>query len=395
MVDAVPQEPPPRPETERARRRGLVSWLRQDGGLLLLASVLTVIVWSSVHDAVVKERSIPNVEVRLRVSDEDATRLGAQLRKPGERMDLKLYCSQREYMEALQRIADNGHVIEILVRGEPQGGRPERGLGEQGEDRILWPFPERLFGDAGPNRMPEGRVFRLARRDVRVLPPGTRPSTQELAQRGLRAEVQVAPPSLDLLGPSEVIGTEIEPDALDLDAASNDPAQLGIPLRRGLTFRTWARTPEDLSMRAYRNRLLIGFPEAVATVILRPVAQREIQNDLVVLLDPVYEVIVQDKQKAGILPTERLLCKGVLSGRTADLDRLERSAAQGSWFYGLRLVDHEDLPDVVNGTPGDEVTKHAEIIFVPGPELRELGATFVPSDAQLNFPVTVRLRSRD
>lgn len=395
-MSAEPARPEPlRPEVERARRASPLAWLREDAGLLVLAVVLTLLVWSAVHDSVVKERLIPNVEIELRIADEDAGRLGAQLTRPGERLDLKLLCSQREFHEAWQRVADAGYRIQILVRGEPQGTRAERSLGELGQDRILWPFPERLFGDAGPNRMPEGRVFRLARREVRLRLPPTRPTAQELAQRGLEAEVRVEPAALDLLGPPEVIGAEIEPDAIDLEAATEDPEQFSIPLRRALSFRTWARAPEDPGTRAYRTRLLGSFPEAVATIVLRQVEEREVQNDLVVLLDPSYEVLVQDKQKAGVLPTERLLCKGVLRGRTSALDRLEQGARQGSWFFGLRLVDSEGLPDIVNGTPGDEITKHAEIILVAGPELRDLGATFLPTAAQQNFAVTVRLRGRD
>jgi len=384
-----------RPTLEEARRFDVRAWVRQDAGLLLLAAVLTAIVWLSVRDTVVKERSIRNVEVRLVVDRDQATQIDAMLEDPYLRLDLTLHCTPREEQEALRALADNGHAVDVLVRGEPPPGIEERELGASPHDRIQWPFPERLFGVTGPPVWPKGTVFRLTRKSLDVVQPETIPAAAELQALGLEAEITIEPQTFEVVGPRELLEETLVADPIDLGEAVQDAQRIGTPLRVPLTFEAWrARGARRNARQVYRSRIVAGLPKVSALVVLKPVAEREILNDLVIALDPAYEVEITDKPKAGVQPTVKSALSGRLSGRAADLDRLAKEAGTGSWFWALRLLDPAGLPDPVSGSSEEQVPKYAEIFFLPGPELTGVPVRFLPSAGQRSFPVTVRLRPR-
>jgi hypothetical protein len=383
-----------RPTLEEARRFDFRAWVRQDAGLLLLAAVLTAIVWLSVRDTVQKVRVIRGVEIRLVVEPDQAPRIDAVLSDPTVRLDLTLNCTPREEREALQALADNGYAVDWLVRGEPPAGSEERPLGTA-QDRIQWPFPVRLFPDGVEPPGPPGSVFRLSRKAMSVAPPATLPPTAELQALGLEAEITIEPGTFEVVGPRDLLEGDLVPDPIDLAEVVKDPQRVGTPLRIPLTFDGWRTAGAQRSTRStYRARIVASLPKISALVVLKPVAEREILNDLVIALDPAYQVEITDKPKAGVQPTVKSALSGRLSGRAEDLDRLAREAGTGSWFWALRLLDAEGLPDPVSGSADEQVPKYAEIFFLPGPELAGFPVRFLPSAGQRSFPVTVRLRPR-
>jgi hypothetical protein len=340
------------------------------------------------------------VQVRLRVHPDDAPFLAAVLHGPQTTVNLELTCSHREYTEALQALARDGHAIEVEVRGEPPPGRESRPLLESTQDRILWPFPARLIPDAALARIhsgfPPGTVLRVTRQSVRVAPPPTIPSAAELQRAGFAAVVVVEPPSVELEGPKSLLDEPLVPDAIDLLPLLEDAALREAPSRHVLTFREWGSQARDGPGRAaWRQQVAGRITGVVATARLEPVGRREIINDLVILLDPAYEVDIGDKAAVEVQGSTQLRLMGTLEGRSADLEALaaDAEARRATWFWGLRLLDREGLPDPVGGQEA-EVSKRAEIVYLPAPERRETGVTFAPTQAQESFPVTVRLRPR-
>jgi hypothetical protein len=386
-------DPRERPSLASARRLGWQAWLLQEWGLLVLAVVLTVIIWDVTSKQVIKPHTIEGVEVVLRLRPGDEDRIGAVLDEAPTLVDVSIRTSARrrdEVVEALHR--DGRLVLELLVN--PNVNAESRPI--NATDRWLWPFDDHETIDArAPLPTRTGRVFRLrGMRQGPILMPDTIPPRAQLeAEHGITVRMDLSQATYsDLLAPGSVLGEGLRPDPIDLtEILAQDALPEGNwPAR--LSFSQWREAPGDAPQRAYRRGLRL--PEVTATLAFDRLVKKSIENKLVVLLDPDrYEWVTPEVARPAMT---YLVFTGDLLGPKRAIERLEKSLED--WCWGVRVRPRSDRPLPEKPTDGGETdftTVDAEVVFMRVGEAFEFAkVTFERKPGQDSFDLSVRRRDK-
>lgn len=373
-----------RPRLTSNRRRSWRQFFLSEWGLLLLAAALTFIIWNNVREKVIREHLIANIRVVLDVVPDG---VGAVL-VDDDKVDIKVECSEREKDEITAQLREDGQGelrVTMLVRDVPV--QRERTLTTV--DRFQWKFDvDRVLKEV-KNR-PQGVVFRIKTQNLLVVRADTGPIA-----KGIEVDIVPDPKTVPLAMPIAALdeGVELVPDSLNLGEFMKTPEfQPDTPYTFTLTFDGW-KSVKDKWRGVYREGLTI--PPVRATVTVREVGTRSIQNTLLVLLDPnnyEYELNVNDLGGVVELTEGGLEFSGTLKGRTAALTEL--AAAKSKWRWAVRVNDPAQLPPPPpeEGKDSEWRKLEASIVWLAFPPFRDRAIEFEPQpgSGQDAFDLKVR-----
>ncbi len=369
---AAKSEPKHASRAPQLPRRGFSQWLRGDAVLILLAVILTFIVYTRVKTGLEKDYVLA-VRVIPVVAPGNPVR--PVLAEEGETVKIRLRCSQREFESVSAQLRD-GLVLEIgPVR------RDWRPIGNPSDADAYRDVPaqlERLLqSTAAELPLPKGQVFKLTRQDVRFL----QPSVPEL-DGGLAVMVEgIEPEVFSTLEPEGVFGpsARIQPDALtasDVQPAVEAP---NVRKRVRLKFETWRTTSNGGA-----DRATVKLPDEVwATIVVRRSGERELTNTLYVppVLDAEFEWDFEGELNLLRVSATEDQLTGKIVGTTQELDELE--ANPGRWKWVLHILD--ELPG-----PEDKESKRINAVFQLWRDAEfATGARFKPNVDQSRLKIEV------
>ena len=361
----------------------LTRFFKREWSLLLLAAILTAIVWDTMRsDVTVSEQVWLPLEIPA-----DRTVL---FDRPSDGVELAFDCP-RSKLRTIKGDQGGTKSRLRLVVGEP----PTRGfrLLNDRQDKIEIPFPaEYLQGGKHPlvdALGPNGWVYRLTPTDVTIVkPPLTRKSLSRLAEENIEALISVTSRTITLDAPPGGTESTIVPDAIDitpyLEAEGPFDGEHGpIPL----TFDQWTNDVDKTdAIRVWRKQVELP-TDMGAKLTLRKRIRKGVTNEVVFLVPEAYRYEFNFDSMPNRPPATSKYT-GQLTGRTDVLDRLAQPDGLSKWYWGIRVVDVRELPqDASEG----EKTVRATIEWVALHEFQNLGVRFAP-DEDYDFSLKVERR---
>lgn len=362
-----------RPTLER-RRRGVLTFLREEWGLITLAIALTAMTWYITRLDVEKERGIPDVKLDLQVVQDDTVAIATRT------VTLYLLSSESEYEEARQRMAAQNRTLTVHV--DYRSGR----LGPLDDIFCTADYPFRLsYLAPGKNSVADaGWVYRV------------RPQTSEIEvpqftngdAEGITMEAAIiGESSVTFKAPANVVGEAITPDPLNLEVLLRAAASADEKIVT-LTFENWVNAPstEGPPVTAFRRRLadtvLVDIKARVRfskleTRAIRHVAVYEVQNA------ERFKIKIDQREDLGLTTAPPDTVELELRAPRQVLDQLEEKKG---WHWGI--VIHGELPTEVDKPE----RLSADFVFVPR-EARFMNPAieYVPAPAARKFSVEVTL----
>ena len=412
--------PPPaqqRPGLEEQERRGgWRTWLLQEWGLLVLAAVLSVLIWEITSQAVIREDVIENVPVRLVVSAQDEERIGAVLNAPDVRVDIAYTGSERErfaVLEALTAVGGGTPVLELQIA--PEINEDSRDVSDT-LDHWRWPVDNAAEIGLRASMRGIGRVYKIeGMQQVHIAQPETTPRTSEdpeqdeLGKLGYELQlldpgtsaathIQITPGFVEFLAPRAILGggagaLTMTPDPIDLrPLLEGEAPQVGKVVTFELTFNQWraaTKVPADQRVRVALYRQTLPPIKAVAKLALQRTASLSVRNRLEVLLAPAFswdwdgpspEAVIRDAT-----PME---FEGELVGPADALAEIAKHKDKWSWVIYVSEPAEQGWPKVGAMTNPDDQTRkgvRATIEWLPqGGEFhwKQRGVRFKPNAAK-------------
>ena len=285
-----------RPTLASSVRKDWKGFFLQEWSLLLLAAAMTLTIWLSVREQVVKLHPVSGIRIELEVEPVMRDRLGAVLNRPDDTIDIQLRCSEREKNAAIRAMEQGGRrTVRLKVRVPPE--EEDRTLDvDRDRDVFAWPFDHGRILAVGPTA-PGGRVFLITPQMAVVEAPATIPSAEELErEHSLRVTIIPSERNVEARVPEGFFDEPLTPDPIVIDPDDYAEAAAGASEEITLTFKNWhARAKSKPWLSAYQTQFKLK--EIKAKLTVTPVGSRPIENTLNVLLDP-------KKYEWGLRPPE-------------------------------------------------------------------------------------------
>ena len=362
-----------RPSLER-RRRSPLRFLREEWGLLGLAAVLTLMTWYITRLDVEKTFRLPASRLDVNTGDDN---LKALVADPGT-VDIALVCSQSEYEDALERMAAQDHQIEVQFdSSEVATWQRMNAL----NSTFRYPF-RTTYLQPGQDllRNLRGWVYRVRGRTTQILEPPVRgrPRPGEVAEIIMPQDTQV---TLD--APDGVVGSTLQPDAIDLDKLQNERGQRD-EIPRTLQFDQWARTGEE-AVQLFRRKAILPALNIGVTVRFVKIAKRKINHTAIYVVPNADRYTFKVKERAdvglNVQPPDKVNLE--LEAPESLLRQLEDDEGRKHWVWGI--VINGELP-----AEGDSADLTGKIEFLPLDErFRDRRIRFEAPQDSKGFEITV------
>ncbi len=375
----------PAPEP-RPSRWSLSRFFGREWSLLLLAAILTAIVWDTMRNEVMERET---VSMPLVLPKEHVVLFD----RPVNEIELAFDCPKSKLRAIRKNLAHEEGRPRLAVGGLPTSG--SRPLSD-GMDRIVIPFEERfLQGQKAPtieSLRISGWVYRLVPTAVTFESPAYTPESEALLkERNLEATIRISPQTETIDAPQNGMDATIAPDPIDIRPFLASSATVANDLGPiSLTFLNWREaTGRGPAIQTWRSQ--VNLPDNLtATLTLRKRIRKAIVNDVVFMIPDAgrYEFNLDSLPKR---PQATTKYEGQLTGAKDVLDTLVSAKGLKTWYWGIRLSDLSKLPQ---STSDGEKAILAFIEWVPLPEAQNKDVAFAPGDpTDREFMLKIKRRS--
>lgn len=323
---------------------------RDELGLVILALVLTAIVWTIARGSVIEERP-PITGVRVVWERPPGSSVDVAFAEDTPRVDVVLTCSAPDYEEARRKLKADGLR---LIPGPVNPNQPERNLTAD-QDEYDLPFHSSLLGGKSIP-LPVGKVYLIETSMARLIPPrleGPWPG-------GLRVELlSLEPPTFEV----ENVRAGLLREPIPVDEPTVDDLRLDEDLgAEGVrwivpTFRGWTGEAEGRQLDEARAKAVEDFPEIRMKVKVYGGAERVIDHEWRWALSDydlsTYEWRLGNPTDVGVKVS---LLEGTFRGTEAELDFVQQN--KGKWHFEIAIFARGDTPrESLLPTTADEVEK--------------------------------------
>jgi hypothetical protein len=252
----LPPEPAPRAlptQGAAGEAPASASFWAHEGALLALSLVLALMAWYLVRQTI-------HVEKLIRVKVEFVVPPDSQV-FAGDEVTFRLVGKQGE-VEAVAKSVESGREKVRLAIGPLELNQVFRPI-RAGDDTYRLPFPDRLLEDPARPPLPSGEVVKVRRERVTVTQPKVAEPLPHDWPQGVKVELEVLTPSIEVLAPAEAFDGPLVPDDVDLTPYRETASGLSAPVEVVLGFQRWRAEGGE---RVRRRRAAVALPEVKALV---------------------------------------------------------------------------------------------------------------------------------
>lgn len=397
-AERAPEKPPAaparRPAAQRpgggSERRGFFTKLRAEWSLLVLAALLTGVVWYLARENVLGDYKIGPFDILTTQAEQDPE-ISVALKDA--QVTILLHCSKQTMLELKERVEVNGG-LEFEVGERPAGD--ERVIDTKHGDHFVYPFSDHYVRSA-EMKLPQGRVVRRELQTIPVVEPKL--PVEELEKGGLTVAILgISPAQLKQIVPKSMFEDnriEIVPDPLTLDDLGIDATDFTFnePIRSvPLSFEVWRKGRSETGRRE-RGQLLKKLEQGIrAQVRITRTAERALLHSYVIMVKPevlqTYAIepasqILDEGDRTGFSPLSKSFT-GIIQGTSTDLAKLGDTSLEGEWHWGI-VFDKETqlkIQNAMNTSDQDKFDVKGSLRLILTGKLRGLPLTFVPEEGQ-------------